>query len=235
MNTKGGSGYDADKFEKLVAMFESPSAPEASNAFRLAVLELKKKLAAIDQTTLAVKVQVEYEALRRDLQKELNLTNSGNRSAGIYNAIIEQLYRRISMVEETLSNAPHVDPPQPEPAEDYVHDPPAYEYEMPEDDMHESQVHESHVHESEYVDEAPNPSQKTARPASLDAPHRSTMVADFIGRLYNTRRKKRFGWLWLSLKSSSPTSVTRRTLFPGLKRLSVASSCRFCSLARSYG
>ena len=38
----GASGFNAEKFRKLVAMFDSPFAEEADNAFRQAFDELKK-------------------------------------------------------------------------------------------------------------------------------------------------------------------------------------------------
>ena len=38
----GGSGFDAGKFRKVVAMFDSDYTEEAVTAFRLAVAELKK-------------------------------------------------------------------------------------------------------------------------------------------------------------------------------------------------
>jgi hypothetical protein len=168
MHTKGASGYDADKFQKLVAMFESPEPPEATNAFRLAVLDLKKKLSAIDQTTLAVKVQVEYEALRRDLQRQLTLANTSDRSGDEYETIVERLYRRISMVEESVSDAPPFQPSQPDPAEDY----PGYE----------DAGYSTDFLTDDYLDEHQNARSKD-RPAALDPPHQSTLISGFIDRL----------------------------------------------------
>lgn len=164
MSIKSGGRYDAERFQQYAAMFQSPEPPEATNAYRLAVLELKKKLAAIDQATLTAKVQVAYEALRRDLQKELNLTNTSNRSGDEYETIIERLYRRISMVEESVPN----EPPIPDYGEEEEEAPDA--------------IDRNYALDDDYLASRQN-ARRNDRPAALDPPHRSTMTSGLIDRL----------------------------------------------------
>jgi hypothetical protein len=206
MHIKGSGGFDAEKFQKLVAMLDSPSTGEVANAFRLAIAELKKRLKFVDQTgssAEAIKVQLECEAARLDLQKELNTAKRKGASSDELKAIIERLYRRISMLEEAASHASPSQPPEPDWAEEYMHEdpvqpePPQQQPVQPKP-VHETPAPDNFIHEDEYVDQDPAPKHHAVATIPLDASRRSAIGPAFIARLENLFPQRKTFWVALA-------------------------------------
>jgi hypothetical protein len=101
----GGSGFDADKFRKLVRMFDSPYTEEAVTAFRLAVAELKKKQLRfcdrlVDSGEARELAEIECAKVRDELTRVLD--QCARREADVDDAheIIDRLHERIAAMEK---------------------------------------------------------------------------------------------------------------------------------------
>jgi hypothetical protein len=101
----GGSGFDADKFRKLVAMFDSNYVEEAVTAFRLAVAELKKKQGRfcdqlVDSDEARELAEIECAKVRDELTRILD--QCARREADVDDAdeIIDRLHERIAEMEK---------------------------------------------------------------------------------------------------------------------------------------
>jgi hypothetical protein len=225
MHIKGSGGFDAEKFQKLVAMLDSPSTGEVANAFRLAIAELKKRLKFVDQTgssAEAIKVQLECEAARLDLQKELNTAKRKGASSDELKAIIERLYRRISMLEEAASHASPSQPPEPDWAEEYMHEDPVQPG-PPQQQPVQPNLCTKHLRRitlstktNMWIKTRPPNTMQLQRSRSILRVVPSLARLSLLASKTSSHNEKRFGWPWPPLQSLSNTSALLRTLLHGL-------------------
>jgi hypothetical protein len=99
------SGFDADKFRKLVAMFDSDFTEEASTAFRLALGELKKNQLRfcdrlVDSSAAKRQAEIECAKVRDELNRILDLCARRQADVDDAHEIIDRLYTRINAMEK---------------------------------------------------------------------------------------------------------------------------------------
>lgn len=103
MATANGSGFNAEKFRKLVAMFDSPFSDEAATAFRLALAELKKdQLRFCDRlidAMEATRAKEECAQVRAELKRAFDRCAKREAQAEELQAIIDRLHERIGQME----------------------------------------------------------------------------------------------------------------------------------------
>jgi hypothetical protein len=107
MAAQGGSGFDAARFRKLVAMFDSPYSEEAATAFKLALAELKKKQQRFcDQlvdSTEAEHAKAECARVRSELGRVLDRCEKSEAEASDLEEIINGLHKRIASMERSAA------------------------------------------------------------------------------------------------------------------------------------
>ena len=101
----GGSGFDADKFRKLVAMFDSDYTEEAVTAFRLAVAELKKKQLRfcdrlVDSSEARELAEIECAKVRDELTRVLDQCARHEADIDDAHETIDRLHERIAAMEK---------------------------------------------------------------------------------------------------------------------------------------
>lgn len=106
MTAKGSkSGFDAEKFRKLVAMFDSDYTEEASTAFRLALGELKKNQLRfcdrlVDSSDAKELAEIECAKVRDVLTRILDLCARRQADVDDAHGVIDRLRRRINAMEK---------------------------------------------------------------------------------------------------------------------------------------
>lgn len=140
MATAGKSGFNAERFRKLVAHFRNSNANERDNAFHLAIAELGKASADVFREMPDVVAELiggagskETDELRRELERQLaqsqaeaassraeaneNIAEAARRKAEAaqQQEIIDRLLKRITELEAGATRKPPVREQEPEP------------------------------------------------------------------------------------------------------------------------
>jgi len=125
----GSSGFNADKFRKLVAMFDSNYIEEAVTAFRLAVAELKKEQGRfcdrlVDSDEARELAEIECAKVRDELTRVLD--QCARREADVESAqdVIDRLHERIAAMERKAASRSRGDSAKTDSTDDCDNSPP---------------------------------------------------------------------------------------------------------------